>query len=126
MTIPADLKYTAEHEWLRIDNVVATVGITEFAAQSLGDVVFVQVPSIGETVTVGKACGEIESTKSVSDIFAPADGRVTEVNDAVIDEPGLVNTDPYGQGWLFKLQVAELPELLDAARYSALTNARGK
>lgn len=122
MTIPQELRYTAEHEWIRGEGEdVHQVGITAFAASSLGDVVFVQLPEVGDKLTAGESCGEIESTKSVSELFAPASGEVTEVNSAVADEPELINSDPYGQGWLFKVKTAELPELLDAAAYAALT-----
>lgn len=114
--IPAHLHYTRDHEWLH-DGVV---GITAFAASALGDIVFVQLPDVGATVTAGEPCGEIESTKSVSDLVAPADGVVVEVNDEVAAEPGLLNEDPYGRGWLFRMRVTGTPELLDAAAYAAL------
>ncbi|MBN6033524.1 glycine cleavage system protein GcvH [Amycolatopsis sp. 195334CR] len=122
MSIPQELRYTAEHEWLREEDGVSTVGITAFAAESLGDVVYVQLPEVGSALTAGEPCGEIESTKSVSELFAPANGEVVEINDAVADEPELINSDPYGKGWLFRVRVAELPELLDADRYRELTN----
>ncbi|MEV4515248.1 glycine cleavage system protein GcvH [Dactylosporangium sp. NPDC049525] len=114
--IPPHLSYTRDHEWLH-DGVV---GITAFAAAALGDIVYVQLPDVGATVTAGTPCGEVESTKSVSDLVAPADGTVTEVNDALVAEPGLLNDDPYERGWLFKLRVAGTPDLLDAAAYTAL------
>ena len=94
-------------------------GITSFAADALGDVVFVELPDVGATIA-GDTCGEIESTKSVSDLYAPADGEILEVNQAVIDDPGLLNTDPFGEGWLFRLAVTGTPELLDAATYQVL------
>lgn len=122
MTIPQDLRYTAEHEWIREEGGVSTVGITAFAAESLGDVVYVQLPEVGAALTAGSPCGEIESTKSVSELFAPATGEVVEINSAVADEPELINTDPYGKGWLFRVRAAELPELLDADRYRELTS----
>ena len=117
MSVPTDLRYTAEHEWLRLDGDVATVGITEFAAAALGDVVFVGLPEVGARLTAGQVCGEVESTKSVSDLYNPVDGEIVEVNTALDDEPGAVNTDPYGAGWLFRLRVSGPVELLDAAGY---------
>jgi len=121
MSVPQDLKYTKEHEWLRLADGVATVGITAFATESLGDVVFVQLPEPGDTVTAGESCGEIESTKSVSELFAPVDGEVVEVNQAVADTPELVNSAPYGEGWLFTVRTSGDAELLDADAYAALT-----
>jgi glycine cleavage system H protein len=121
MTVPEQLRYTAEHEWVSIDGSVATVGITEHAAEALGDVVYVSPPASGATVTAGEPCGEIESTKSVSDLYSPVDGEVTEVNPEVEDDPGQVNADPYGSGWLFKVQVSGEPtDLLSAEEYTAL------
>lgn len=111
------LHYTRDHEWLSADGVV---GITAFAASALGDIVHVQLPDVGAALTAGAPCGEIESTKSVSDLVAPADGVVVEVNDLLAAEPGLLNDDPYERGWLFKLRVTGTPELLDAAAYHAL------
>jgi len=120
MNVPTDLEYTKDHEWLRIDGDVATVGITAFAAEALGDVVYVDLPSAGAAVTRGETFGEVESTKSVSDLYAPADGEVVEVNDAVVQDPSLVNSDPFGEGWLVRVQVSGSPDLLDAAAYAAL------
>jgi glycine cleavage system H protein len=121
MTVPEQLRYTAEHEWVSIDGSVATVGITEHAAEALGDVVYVSPPASGATVTAGEPCGEIESTKSVSDLYSPVDGEVTEVNAEVEDDPAQVNADPYGSGWLFKVQVSGEPtDLLSAEEYTAL------
>ena len=105
MTIPAELRYTAEHEWVAVDGSVASVGITDYAQRALGDVVYVSVPAPGTRVTAGEPCGEIESTKSVSDIYSPVDGEVTEVNGDVDDDPGLVNSDPYGAGWLMRVRL---------------------
>ncbi|HEX4251093.1 MAG TPA: glycine cleavage system protein GcvH [Pseudonocardia sp.] len=119
MSVPPDLQYTAEHEWVRLDGDVATIGITEFAASALGDVVFVGLPDVGARLTAGQVCGEVESTKSVSDLYNPVDGEVVEVNAALAAEPGAVNTDPYGAGWLFRLRVNGPVELLDAAGYVA-------
>lgn len=123
MTDLDSLKYTAEHEWVAIDGDVATVGITDYAADKLGDVVFVDLPAAGSNVSSGAICGEIESTKSVGELYAPLTGDVVEVNDAVVDDPSLVNSDPYGDGWLVKLRVdaATLDGLLDRAAYVALT-----
>jgi glycine cleavage system H protein len=114
------LKYTAEHEWVLVDGDTATVGITPYAADKLGDVVFVDLPSVGDTVAIGKVVGEIESTKSVGELFAPVNGTVTEVNDAVVASPELVNSDPLGQGWMIKVAFTELPELLSFDEYTAL------
>ncbi|MCW3818776.1 glycine cleavage system protein GcvH [Micromonospora sp. DR5-3] len=121
MSVPAQLKFTAEHEWLDIEGDRATVGITAFAAEALGDVVYVDLPAVGSSVAAGEACGEIESTKSVSELYAPADGDVVEVNQAVVDDPGLLNLDPFGAGWLFRMRVTNSPALLDAAAYESLT-----
>ena len=121
MSVPTDRKYTAEHEWLDLDGETATVGITAFAADALGDVVYVDLPQVGAPITRGESCGELESTKSVSDLFAPADGEVLEVNQDVVDDPGLVNLDPFEKGWLFRMRITGTPDLLDAAAYDALT-----
>jgi glycine cleavage system H protein len=121
MSVPTNLNYTAEHEWLDLQDGTATVGVTTFAADALGDVVYVELPTVGAKVSRGESCGEIESTKSVSDLYAPADGEVVEVNQAVADDPGLLNTDPFGKGWLFRLAITGSPELLDAAAYVTLT-----
>lgn len=124
MNVPTDRQYTAEHEWIVIDGDVARVGITEYAADALGDVVFIDLPAVDGLLTAGEPCGEIESTKSVSELFAPADGTVLEVNGAVTDTPELVNTDPFGEGWLFTMQVTGSPEVLDAAAYSAMISGQ--
>jgi len=125
MTIPAELRYTAEHEWVAVDGPVASVGITDYAQRALGDVVFVSVPTPGTRVTAGEPCGEVESTKSVSDIYSPVDGEVTEVNNDVDDDPGLVNSDPYGAGWLMRVRLddasAEPAGLLSPDEYAELT-----
>jgi glycine cleavage system H protein len=118
----ADLKYTAEHEWLAVDGDVATVGITAYAAEKLGDVVYVDLPKQGSNVASGKVVGEIESTKSVGELFAPVDGEVVESNQAVVDDPTLVNSDPFGAGWLIKVRFTELPTLLSADEYAKLTD----
>ena len=125
MSVPEELYYTAEHEWVAISDSTARVGITDYAQRALGDVVYVTAPAQGTRVTAGDPCGEVESTKSVSDIYCPADGEVTEVNPEVDDDPGLVNSDPYGAGWLFKISLDPAdevpPGLLSAADYAALT-----
>jgi glycine cleavage system H protein len=123
MTIPAELRYTAEHEWVAVDGPVASVGITDYAQHALGDVVYVSVPAPGTRVTAGEPCGEIESTKSVSDIYSPVDGEITEVNSDVDDDPGLVNSDPYGAGWLMRVRIDddEPSGLLTADEYAELT-----
>ncbi|UMP07573.1 glycine cleavage system protein GcvH [Amycolatopsis sp. EV170708-02-1] len=116
------MKYTKEHEWLNVADGVATVGITAFAAESLGDIVFVQLPSVGDTVTAGEVFGEVESTKSVSELYAPVDGEVVEVNEATTDTPELINSDPYAEGWLLKVRLTgDVPALLDAQAYAVLT-----
>ena len=125
MTIPAELHYTAEHEWVSVDGTTASVGITDYAQRALGDVVFVSVPAAGTRVTAGEPCGEVESTKSVSDIYSPVTGEVTEVNGDVDDDPGLVNSDPYGAGWLMKIELdedeGEPSGLLTPDEYAELT-----
>ena len=120
MVNETDLKYTVEHEWVLVEGDVATVGITAYAADKLGDVVFVDLPKVGSQVASGKVVGEIESTKSVGELFAPVDGEVAEINDAVVASPELVNTAPFGEGWLIKVRFTELPALLTHAEYSAL------
>jgi glycine cleavage system H protein len=124
MSIPENLMYTAEHEWVAIEGGIASVGITDFAQQALGDVVYVSVPAAGTEVTASEPCGEVESTKSVSDIYSPVDGEVIESNPEIDDDPGLVNTDPYGAGWLLKIRLSDDAEpagLLTAEEYTALT-----
>ena len=124
MSIPDELRYTAEHEWVAINGSVASVGITDYAQQALGDVVYVSVPAPGTRVTAGEPCGEVESTKSVSDIYSPVDGEVSEVNPDLEDDPALVNSDPYGAGWLMKIQLDDPDNesgLLSADEYADLT-----
>jgi glycine cleavage system H protein len=121
--IPDDLRYSTEHEWVRLDGTIARVGITDFAQDSLGDIVFVQLPDVGLDVVAGARVSEIESTKSVSDVYVPLSGVVRAVNDALADQPELVNQDPYGTGWMFDIEVSDLGELdalLDAAAYRTL------
>ncbi|GAA3891359.1 glycine cleavage system protein GcvH [Streptomyces sp. NPDC003631] len=121
MSNPQQLRYSKEHEWLSAaEDGVATVGITEHAANALGDVVFVQLPEVGDTVAAGETCGELESTKSVSDLYSPVGGEVTAVNEDVVDDPSLVNSAPFEGGWLFKVRVTEEPaDLLTADEYDA-------
>ena len=114
------LQYTAEHEWILVDGDTATVGITRYAADKLGDVVYVDLPKVGSDVAAGSIVGEIESTKSVGELFAPVDGTVLEANDAVVADPSLVNSDPFGDGWLIKVSFSALPALLTFDEYSAL------
>ena len=133
MTVRAELHYTAEHEWIAIHDSVASVGITDHAQRALGDVVFVSAPAAGSRVTAGEPCGEVESTKSVSDLYSPVDGEVVEVNSELEDDPSLVNAEPYVAGWLFRVRVAQdgngdpaLPtDLLSAAEYEELTKSAG-
>ncbi|MBT2438776.1 glycine cleavage system protein GcvH [Streptomyces sp. ISL-36] len=120
MSNPQQLRYTKEHEWLSdAEDGVATVGITEFAANALGDVVYAQLPEVGDTVTAGETCGELESTKSVSDLYSPVTGEVVAANQDVVDDPSLVNTAPFEGGWLFKVRVTGEPDdLLSADEYA--------
>ena len=120
--IPEGLHYTKEHEWVSSTGTLYTMGITDFAQGALGDIVYVQLPKVGETLSAGKVCGEIESTKSVSEIFAAVSGVVSEINGALSQTPELVNSDPYGAGWLVKVEVAGTPvDLMDAAGYAHIT-----
>ncbi len=123
MNIPSDLRYNESHEWIRLEGDTATVGITDHAQAELTDIVFVELPAVGRAVDLGDPTAVVESVKAASDIYAPIAGEIVEVNPAVEAEPALVNTDPYGAGWLFKLRVrnaAEVEKLLDAAAYAAL------
>jgi glycine cleavage system H protein len=120
MNVPEELRYSRDHEWIRIDGDVATVGITDYAQDALGDVVYVEIPSIGTRVATGERATEVESTKSVSEIYAPLSGEVVEVNDALGATPEILNSDPYGEGWLFRMSIAdstEIDSLLSAADY---------
>ncbi|TDD19046.1 glycine cleavage system protein GcvH [Nonomuraea diastatica] len=123
--IPDDLSYTKEHEWVSgvEDGLTVTVGITAYAADALGDVVFVQLPEVGSIVEAGDSVGEVESTKSVSEIYTPVGGEIAEVNQALADDPSLANGDPYGEGWMFRVRMEGAPEdLLSAEEYAALTS----
>jgi glycine cleavage system H protein len=119
MAVPADLRYSADHEWVRLEGNHARVGITDYAQDALGDVVYVQLPSVGVEVKAADSFGEVESTKSVSDLFAPVSGRVIEINTALADAPQLVNDDPYGEGWLCVIEVS------DAAQFQGLMTPDG-
>ena len=122
-SVPADLLYSKDHEWIRIDGSVARIGITDFAQDALGDVVFVQLPSVGTAVAAGESFSEVESTKSVSDIYAPVTGTVSAVNATVDSDPSLVNSDPYGEGWLCEITMSDPVDsagLLTAAQYTQL------
>ena len=119
---PAGLRYTAEHEWVRADGEVLRVGITSFAQEALGDVVYVSLPAVGDTVAAGDTCGEVESTKSVSDLYAPVSGEVTAVNGSLDATPELVNSDPYGEGWMYEIRPADAgaaDALLDVDAYTS-------
>ncbi|MFD6891682.1 glycine cleavage system protein GcvH [Streptomyces sp. NPDC059957] len=124
MSNPQQLRYSKEHEWLSVaEDGVSTVGITEFAANALGDVVYAQLPAVGDTVTAGETCGELESTKSVSDLYSPVTGEIVEFNQDVVDDPALVNSAPFEGGWLFKVRVTEEPaDLLSVDEYAKLTS----
>jgi glycine cleavage system H protein len=128
MDVPEELKYTSEHEWVRVDGDRLTVGITDFAQDALGDVVYVDVPETGTQVRAGESFGEVESTKSVSDLFAPVSGTVLESNALLGDAPELVNRDPYGEGWMIVLapsDASEMEALLDPSAYRRLTETDG-
>lgn len=120
MEFPEELKYTEEHEWVLVEDDIVTVGITDFAQDSLGDVVFVELPDVGATVEAGKPFGVVESVKAVSDVYAPVSGEVVEINEELPDAPEVINTSPYEDGWMIKIRVAEpeqLDDLLDADAY---------
>ncbi|MEE6282460.1 glycine cleavage system protein GcvH [Georgenia sp. MJ170] len=121
--ISADLKYTAEHEWVDDSVSPVRVGVTSVATESLGDVVYVDPPDVGSSLTAGDVCGEIESTKSVSELFAPVTGTVVEVNQAAVDDPALINSDPYGDGWLFTVDVTGPSTLMTAEDYARANDA---
>ena len=124
MANPENLKYTKEHEWVLVEGDVATVGITQYAADALGEIVYVDLPKPGSSTSYMKICGEIESTKSVGELYAPMDGEVIESNSALGASPEAINDDPYGAGWLIKIKYTQLPELLSAAEYGQLTGEK--
>ena len=128
MVSPPELKYTKEHEWVRVEGDTGTTGITDYAQDQLGDIVFVELPAVGAAISAAQKFGEIESVKAVSELFAPVSGEVTEANDGLADSPELVNDDPYGDGWLVKVRLsaaAELDQLLSADEYEAFIEAEG-
>jgi glycine cleavage system H protein len=121
-SIPNELSYTKEHEWVSVVDQTFTMGITDYAQAALGDIVYVQLPKVGESVVAGKVCGEVESTKSVSDIYAPVTGTIVAINDSLSNSPETINSDPYGAGWLAKIEVSAAPsELLTPAQYAEIT-----
>ena len=125
MNIPADLRYTSDHEWIRLTGKTAVVGITEFAQGELGDIVFVEIETVGNHIDKGNTFGTIEAVKTVSDLFMPVSGKVTELNERINDSPDLINKDPYGEGWLIKMDVddpAQINQLMDARAYAAMIN----
>ena len=124
MDIPSELRYSSDHEWVRVEGTTATIGITEYAQDALGDVVFVEMPDAGLAVAAGDSFSEVESTKSVSDIYAPITGSISEVNAELESQPELLNSDPYGAGWICRIEISdpsELDGLMDADAYRALT-----
>lgn len=126
MNVPANLKYTKDHEWIKVDGDVATIGITDFAQSQLGEIVYVDINTVGEVVAAEEVFGTIEAVKTVSDLFMPVSAEITEFNESLNDNGGLVNSDPYGQGWMIKGKIsnpAELDNLLTAEQYKALINA---
>jgi len=126
MNIPANLKYTKDHEWIRVEGKTGTVGVTDFAQNELGDVVFIEVETVGETLKKEEVFGTIEAVKTVSDMFMPVSGEVIEFNEALAETPESVNKDPYGEGWIIKVKVSDLSELddlLDAGQYKELIGA---
>lgn len=125
MNTPEGLRYSSDHEWVRVDGETATIGITDYAQDALGDVVYVDLPAVGDEVSAGGTFGEVESTKSVSELYAPIGGTIASVNDDLADEPEKLNSDPYGEGWICTITIGdatELDGLLDAAAYKALTD----
>ncbi len=126
MNLPENLKYTKEHEWVRVEGDTAVVGITDFAQGELGDIVFVEIETVGETLAVGETFGTVEAVKTVSDLFMPVGGEVLEFNDALEDSPELINKDAYGDGWMIKVKIedaSQLDDLMDAAAYQAMLEA---
>ena len=125
MNIPENLKYTKDHEWIKVDGKVGTIGVTDYAQGELGDVIYVDINVSGD-INMGDSCGTIEAVKTVSDVFAPVSGKITEVNTAINDNPAVVNKDPYGDGWIVKIELsnpAELDSLLDVKAYKELVGA---
>lgn len=126
MNVPTNLKYTKEHEWIRLEGTTAFVGITDYAQSELGEIVFVEVETVGETLAEGDVFGTVEAVKTVSDLYLPIDGKILEFNEGLEDKPELVNEDPYGEGWMIKIEVsdaAQAESLLSASEYEALIGA---
>ncbi|MEN2281571.1 glycine cleavage system protein GcvH [Algoriphagus sp. SE2] len=124
MNIPQELKYTKDHEWVRIEDDIATIGVTDFAQSELGDIVYVEVETVGETLNAEEVFGTVEAVKTVSDLFMPVSGEVTELNEKLADEPELVNSDPYGDGWMVKVKISgDASGLLSAEEYAELVGA---
>ncbi|HVZ57784.1 MAG TPA: glycine cleavage system protein GcvH [Chitinophagaceae bacterium] len=124
MNFPANLRYTKDHEWIRLDGQIATIGITDFAQKELGDIVYVEVETVGKDLAAGAVFGTVEAVKTVSDLFLPVSGTITELNPALSSQPELVNSDPYGEGWMIRMTVknpADVDALLDAPAYEAIT-----
>jgi glycine cleavage system H protein len=124
MNFPSNLKYTKDHEWIKLDGDIATVGITDYAQRELGDIVYVEVETVGKPLKAGEVFGTVEAVKTVSDLFLPVDGTITELNAALANSPESVNNDPYGEGWMIKMKVnqpADVEALMDAAAYEAIT-----
>ena len=125
MANPENLKYTKEHEWVSVSGEIATIGITDHAQHELGDIVYVQLPAVGQSIKAGAVCGEVESTKSVSEIYAPVDGKILQVNDTLNSQPELINSDPFSQGWLFEVTAPEneiFEKLLTSEAYEEITS----
>ena len=125
MNLPSDLRYTSDHEWIKLTGKTAIVGITEFAQGELGDIVFVEIETMGNHIDKGNTFGTIEAVKTVSDLFMPVSGKVTEINEKINEAPDLINKDPYGEGWLIKMEVddpAQINQLMDATAYAAMIN----
>jgi len=120
MSMPENLRYTEEHEWLADRGELVRIGITQHAADALGDIVYVQLPAVGDQIEAGQPCGELESTKSVSDLFAPVTGEVAAINEFVVDDPALVNTEPFGEGWLLEVRATDTGSVLTAKQYAEL------
>ncbi len=122
MDFPKDLKYTEEHEWVLVEDDIVTIGVTDFAQDQLGDIVFVELPEVGDTLEVGDTFGVVESVKAVSDVYAPVSGEVVEINEALPDEPEALNNSPYNEGWMIKMKLTDsgaLADLMDVAAYQA-------
>lgn len=124
MSLPTHLQYTEEHEWLEQRDDVVRIGVTPYAAEALGDIVYVQLPEVGEKIESGQTCGELESTKSVSDLYAPVSGEVTAINESVVDDPSVVNSDAFGAGWLLEVRATETGDVLSAEQYAELTGTK--